>query len=376
MIPPPRPDEVLAGSGSQPSSIRAGAGNTPGLPPQRVCIGRIGFLSMVFFRRIAVAVAAAVAVSFIGSSLPPPARAADVIVVPPGNRNAKQPKIYAGSRVLTAFGGGTFATKYQKVYNLLASDPTLIAKIKQAAALYGIDPIHIIGAVVGEHTYNIDTYDSLQTYYVKAMEYVSADSFVFSNRGDTAKALFARPQFAKCNQYQMDYMVWDCRQTVWESTFMGRFVDGRHYPRDHLHRVYFAPMFAGQTFGFGQLSPVAALSVTDIVHAKSGLPLLTIDDASTVYAQIMNPDTSLQYVAANIRVEIDLYKSIAGFDISQNPGVTATLYNLGNAASRARALKAENDQRAKAGKPPVLPQENFYGWLVNDKEAELRKLLS
>ena len=330
---------------------------------------------MVSFRRVAVAVVAAIVVSLIGSSLPPPAHAGDVIVDPPGNRNAKQPKIYSGSRLLTAFGGGTFETKYKKVYNLLASDPKLIGKIKQAAALYGIDPIHIIGAIVGEHTYNIDTYDSLQTYYVKALEYVSNDSFVFANKGDTAKALFARPQFAKCDQYKMDYMVWDCRQTVWESTFMGRFVDGRHYPRDRLHRVYFAPMFAGQTFGFGQLSPVAALSVTDIVHAKSGLPLLTIDDASTVYAQIMNPDSSLHYVAANIKVEIDLYKSIAGIDISQNPGITATLYNLGNAASRARALKAENDKRANAGKPPLMPQENFYGWLINDREAQLRKLV-
>ena len=330
---------------------------------------------MVSFRRIAVAVVAAIAVSLIGSSLPPPAHAGDVIVDPPGNRNAKQPKIYAGSRLLTAFGGGTFATKYKKVYNVFASNPKLIAEIKQVAALYGIDPIHIIGAIVGEHTYNIDTLDTLQGYYVKAMQYVSANSFVFSNNGDSAQALLARPQFAKCNQYKMDYLVWDCRQTVWESTFMGRFVDGRHYPRDRLHRVYFAPMLAGQTFGFGQLSPVAALSVTDIVHAKSGLPLLSIDDASTVYAQIMNPESSLHYIAANIRVEIDLYKSIAGFDISQNPGITATLYNLGNAASRARALKAENDQRAKAGKPPILPQENFYGWLVNDKEAELRKLV-
>ncbi len=330
---------------------------------------------MIWFGRLIALAAATVAVGLVDSLPPPPANAADVIVVPPGNRNAKQPKIYAGSRVLTAFGGGSFETKYKKVYTLLASDPVLLGKIKKAAAAYGIDPIHIIGAIVGEHTYNIDTYDTLQTYYVKALEYVSNDSFVFGYQGDTAEALFARPQFAKCNQFKMNYEVWDCRQTVWESTFMGRFVGGRHYPRDRLHRVYFAPMFAGQTFGFGQLSPVAALSVTDIVHARSGLPLLSIDDASTVYAQIMNPDTSLDYIAANIKVSIDLYKSIAGFDISDNPGITATLYNLGNAASRARALKAQNDKLARAGKPPQMPQENFYGWLINDREAQLRKLV-
>ena len=101
-----------------------------------------------------------------------------------------------------------------------------------------------------------------------------------------------------------------------------------------------------------------------------------IDDPSEVYEQIMSPDTSLHYVAANVRVSIDMYKRIAGFDISQNPGITATLYNLGDAATRARELKAENDQRAAQGKPPLYPQENFYGWFVNEKEADLRALLN
>ena len=101
---------------------------------------------------------------------------------------------------------------------------------------------------------------------------------------------------------------------------MGKVVDGKLYFRDRLHRVFFKPAFGGQTFGFGQLSPVAALMVTDMVHAKSGRPLLSIDDASQVYEEIMNPDSSLLYVAANIRVSIDMYKRIAGMDISKNPG--------------------------------------------------------
>ena len=37
---------------------------------------------------------------------------------------------------------------------------------------YGIDPLHIVGAIVGEHTYNVDAYDRLQTYYVKAIAYL------------------------------------------------------------------------------------------------------------------------------------------------------------------------------------------------------------
>jgi len=330
---------------------------------------------MQSLRRIAllVAVSAAFALSLVA---PPPAAAAEIIVVPPGNRSDKQPKIYSGSKLLTAMrNSGSFNDKYKRVYAVFANNPKLVARIKSVSARYGIDPVHVIGAIVGEHTYNIDTFDTLQTYYVKALQYADNQTLNFSYKGETAEQLFAKPQFAKCQQFKSNYEVWDCRQTIWNRVFMGRVVDGKLYFRDRLHRVFFKPAFGGQTFGIGQLGPVAALMVTDVVHAKSGLPLLSIDDAPEVYEQIMNPDTAIPYIAANIKVSIDLYKRIAGFDISQNPGLTATLYNLGDAATRARELRAVNDARAKKGQPPLYPQENFYGWLINDREAELRQLL-
>jgi hypothetical protein len=328
---------------------------------------------MLSLRRIAVLVAVTAAFAL---SLAAPPASADVVVVPPGNRSDKQPKVYAGSRFLTAMrNSGSFNDKYKRVYAVFAGNPKLVAHIKAVSARYGIDPVHVIGAIVGEHTYNIDTFDTLQDYYVKALQYAKNDTLEFSFKGQTAAELFARPQFARCEAMENNYEKWDCRQTVWNRQFMGKMVDGRLYTKDRLHRVFFKPAFGGQTFGFGQLSPIAALMVTDVTNAKAGLPLLSIDDPSEVYEQIMSPDTSLDYVAANIRVSIDMYKRIAGFDISQNPGVTATLYNLGDAATRARELKAENDQRAGQGKPPLYPQENFYGWFVNDKEAELRALL-
>jgi hypothetical protein len=51
-------------------------------------------------------------------------------------------------------------------------------------------------------------------------------------------------------------------------------------------------------------------------------------------------------------------------DISRNPGITATLYNIGRSA-----------QRAAAHGRGSLPEENYFGWLVNDKLAELKSLL-
>ena len=68
------------------------------------------------------------------------------------------------------------------------------------------------------------------------------------------------------------------------------------------------------------------------------------------------------------------YKRIAGFDISANPGVTATLYNVGDPEARAFALKAENDKRKATGEPEKMPEENYYGWLVNEKMGDLKAL--
>ena len=79
-------------------------------------------------------------------------------------------------------------------------------------------------------------------------------------------------------------------------------------------------------------------------------------------------------MAATLKKSIDAYRTIAGFDISHNPGITATLYNGGDPERRARVLRAENDRRAAAGEPPKLPEENYYGWLVNDRLADLQAL--
>jgi hypothetical protein len=89
----------------------------------------------------------------------------------------------------------------------------------------------------------------------------------------------------------------------------------------------------------------------------------------------MDPDKSLNYMAALIKSDIDAYRDIAGFDISGNPGLTATLYNTGEAEERAAALAAENKKRRAQGLAPQFPRENYYGWLINARVDDLRKLL-
>ena len=294
-------------------------------------------------------------------------------VVPPGNRSAEQPPIPGASSKRTKSGGTTFDAKYRKVYKLLKTDGKLRTKIKQQAAAYGIDPMHIVGAIVGEHTYNVDAYDRLQTYYVKAVSYLSS-KLHFAYDGEDVTDFIQRPQFQACADKQGSYALWTCRERVWNKSFRGKVVDGREFPNNRFSAVFFQPFYAGQTFGIGQLNPLTALQMSDLVSRVSGFPKLDAGEPNQVYETIMDPDLTIAYVAATLKSSIDAYRDIAGFDISQNPGITATLYNVGDPQGRAYALKAENEERAAKGEPPRMPEENYYGWLVNEKLPELQAL--
>jgi len=294
-------------------------------------------------------------------------------VIPPGNQSAEQPDVPGASTKRTKSGGTTFDAKYRKVYNLLKTDKKLRGKIKQQASAYGIDPMHIVGAIVGEHTYNVDAYDRLQTYYVKAMSYLSSD-LQFEYEGEQVADFIQRSQFAECADMTGSNALWSCRERVWNQDFRGQTVDGRDYPDNRFSAVFFQPFYAGQTFGIGQLNPLTALQMSDLVARVSGLPRIDASDPNKVYETIMDPDLTIAYVAATLKNAIDVYRKIAGFDISQNPGITATLYNVGNPEARAYALKAENEERAAKGEQPRMPEENYYGWLVNEKLPELQAL--
>ncbi|MFP1630563.1 DUF1402 family protein [Zhengella sp. ZM62] len=296
-----------------------------------------------------------------------------VTTVPAGNRHTEQPAIPGASAKRTLALKTTFEGKYRKVYDLLASDASLRDKIREEAEAYAIDPMHIVGAIVGEHTYNVDAYDRLQSYYIKALAYVNT-RFGFEHNGESVGDFIQRPEFERCTGMTGSYDQWTCRETVWNTMFRGRTVDGEAWPDDRFSAVFFQPFYAGQTFGLGQLNPLTALEMSDMVHEVSGYPRLDHRNPQAVYRTIMDPDMTLAYVAAVIAKSIDAYRTIAGFDISGNPGITATLYNLGNPEERAEMLKAENGKRLAEGKAPRMPEENYYGWLVNDKLAELKAL--
>ncbi|TIT97950.1 MAG: DUF1402 family protein, partial [Mesorhizobium sp.] len=216
-------------------------------------------------------------------------------LVPPGNRNGVQPDIPGASSRRTQATNTTFQAKYRKVYALLQNDAELRAKIRKTAAAYGIDPMHIVGAIVGEHTYNVDAYDRLQTYYVKAMSYLSS-KLTFAYDGEDVSDFVQRPEFKKCAGMDDSYDLWECREQVWNHSFRGKTVGGTSFPNDRFGATFFQPYYAGQTFGLGQLNPLTALQMSDIVHKVSGLPELDVGDPNSVYKTIMDPDLTLPYV--------------------------------------------------------------------------------
>lgn len=305
-------------------------------------------------------IASVILLAFFGLGLTAPSYAATK--VPPGNRSVKQPKIPSSSISRTSQTNGSFQAKYEKIRDLIKTNKKLKSGIKKAAEQYGIDPIHIVGALVGEHTYNVDATDTLQTYVIKAISYFKED-INFKHGKEKVTKFVERPQFSKCKTIKNSYDLWACRENVWKANFQGKKVDGVDWPNDRFGRVFFQPFYAGQTFGLGQINPLTALQVTDLVSQKSRKRKLSADKANEVYKTIIDPDTTLIYMAAIIRTSIDAYKKIAGFDISTNPGITATLYNLGDVKNRARRSKGKT------------PRENYYGWLVNDKLEELKATL-
>jgi hypothetical protein len=302
------------------------------------------------------------------ASLPSYALAQQVTVVPPGNRSAEQPEIPRASAIRTRASYTTYDEKFQKTVDLLNSEPALLGKIKKAAAAYGIDPIHIVGAIVGEHTFNVSAVDRLQTYYIKAISYAELD-IKFSYDGVSLKTFLQRPEFRSCETLATSEQ-WSCRDTVWDESFRGKVVDGVSYEAISFQRAFFQPFYAGQTFGLGQISPLTALQVTDLVNRTSGLPKLSADRPKDIYRDVMDPDRSIIYIAAILRDSIDAYRE-KGFDISGNPGITATLYNVGQPRRRAERLRTAVD----AGAKKLLPVENYYGWLINERLDVLKSIL-
>lgn len=105
--------------------------------------------------------------------------------------------------------------------------------------------------------------------------------------------------------------------------------------------------------------------LSDLVSEKSGIAKLDETDAAGVYKAIMDPDISLAFMAGVLRKAIDDYRTIAGMDISKNPGVTATLFNVGNSRSGRGALpRAMPAARRSGRRKTITAGSSMTGWPI------------
>ena len=167
---------------------------------------------------------------------------AQVRVVPEGNRYRNQPRIPFSSARRTKAAKSSYDAKFEKVLAVLKRDRRLISSIKRVARVYGIDPIHMIGAIIGEHTYNYDTLDSAQSYYIKALAYAGID-ISFEYNDENVEDFVQRPQFDRCRKGKSasnSDRLWSCYERVWNGQFRNRRVDGTRYPEHEFQRNPFS----------------------------------------------------------------------------------------------------------------------------------------
>ena len=167
--------------------------------------------------------------------------------------------------------------------------------------------MHIVGAIVGEHTYNVDAYDRLQTYYVKAVAYLEQPTFPSAMTGEDIADFVAAAAILRLRRANRTATICGpaARACGTGSSAARR---GRHgFPRRPLQR-HFLPALLCRP----DLRPRPAQSADGAADERpgaqvSGLPRLDGGDPSEVYETIMDPDLTLPYVAATLRKSIDAY---------------------------------------------------------------------
>lgn len=247
---------------------------------------------------------------------------------------------------------------------------SLKKEILEAAKIYNIKPTHILAAIVGEHVFNVDLKDSIQNYAVSTRLWLN----LFSDEHPFAKIIDC-PEMNVCKGAPTEYYKWQCYESIWGSRMRGRNACGatEALPNSNLMMAFFNPTLGGRTYGLGQIGPIKMLSLTDLVHEKSNLPLLDIKKQTEVYKAIFDAKTVIHYIAAAAYNSIEVYKKEAHFDMSENIGLTSTLYNLGYELTRAKDLKSANNFALKKGTSLRAPQVNYYGWFVNLVEKDMEQ---
>lgn len=269
--------------------------------------------------------------------------------------------------------------RFTRTFRAILKDKGLKAALVEAGRAHDIDPVLILSCVLGEGTFNVGLTDDIQTLAVVSAKWAAKWALRFRSNGVDLAELLKKPEFGNCDAGVRaggsHATYWDCVGQVWRKSFMGKPVEPGsrdRYPMNDLKWTFFNPLGSGFTYGLGQLDPIRALMVTDVVNRKAGLRLLSVERPEEIYEDIIHPRSNIHYVAANVRLMVETYAGRANFDISKNPGIVASLYNLGGEGGRANSLFRTNLDTIPKGSL-TLPMENYYGFYINEKESLIRQ---
>lgn len=249
--------------------------------------------------------------------------------------------------------------KIPKILDSLNKQGLLAETIKLARA-FKIHPLHILGPIIGENSFNGSIDQTLQDSFAKM--FTTNDFQIMSSR---MKMIVDDPQTQGCLELATaNYWKWRC--LLHNSVYLK---SGSN--RDFIWWFYQISNKGQGTFGLGQMQPFLLWSVSDLVREKTK-PLgykyraYSLTDLKTPFEIIFNNKEMLAYIAATAYVSINVYKTVAHIDISQNPGLTTTLYNVGDEYQRAYMLNLRDNEG---------PKVNYMGWYINYFEKTIENYL-
>lgn len=275
-----------------------------------------------------------------------------------------------------------FDDRFDTVISKLV-DRNFILQIKRAAQVFSVDPAPVLASIIGEQVFN----RSLEMLAQNSAARFMPDRFNFAG-AFTVADLMDKGHFSECDPNQSDYWSWICMNTIWNLSLHK--ANNRQQGISHIPMKYLVPLQGheetlqgqlrpktGSSYGIAQLSLARALMLTKDLNSKlpSKYQHLKLEDISEVMNLILDNEATIYLVAANAARCIEVYKKVAGYNISKNLGVIVTLFNLGYEYEKAQDLRRLrlNAERLKTSLP--IPKENYMGWYMTEKENEIRKVL-
>jgi hypothetical protein len=210
--------------------------------------------------------------------------------------------------------------------------------LRNAARTFAIPPTFVAGAILAEHALNVDWRDRWQNRVIR--NDWSRNLFTRGSNAALVDLLQSERVRNNCNNLERSYNFWYC---VIRTRYALSFIIPTNENYKRFTNEYFNPNNIGSTFGLGQLSPLRAMMVSDLVASRTNIPEIDFTDDNSryqLYNDLMNPSRVVYYVAATIAQAIAIYRSY-GFEIGDDLGVAVTLYNIGNESFHAQSRQRE-----------------------------------